>query len=272
MSQQKSGMPPILDIHRATVYRGDTRVFSDLSFVLREGEHTVILGPNGAGKSTILKLLSGEVHPTPLAETRIRIFGDEQWNVWDVRKRIGLVSHDLQRDYLICAEGVNVVLSGFFASIDTYDFQKFDERQVLRAQQILRELGVASLAGRRFGHLSTGEQRRLLLGRALVHDPAVLVLDEPTSGLDPKACFDYLDCVRAQMCKGKTVLLVTHHVHEIPPEIERAVLLKEGRIVGDDRKDSLLTSGRLSGLFERPIVLVHAHGWYHAVPAESTSA
>lgn len=258
---------PILDIRHATVYRGDTCVFSDLSFTLREGEHAAILGPNGAGKSTLLKLLSGEVHPMPLDETRMTLFGEEGWNVWDVRKQVGIVSHDLQRDYLICAEGLNVVLSGYYASNDTYGYQEFDETQIARAHELIRELGIESLADRRFGHLSTGEQRRFLLGRALVHDPPVLVLDEPTSGLDLKACFQYLDLLRAQIQKGKTVLLVTHHLHEIPPEVERVVLLKEGKILADGSKSVVLTDDQISTLFDLPIVLVQANGWHQALPS-----
>jgi len=257
---------PILDIQHATVYRGDTRVFSDFSFALQEGEHAAIVGPNGAGKSTLLKLLAGGVHPMPLDETHLRLFGEEGGSVWEVRKRLGIVSHDLQKDYLICAEGLNVILSGYYASNDTYAYQEFSEAQVARAHEIMKELGVESLAGRRFGHLSTGEQRRFLLGRALVHDPSVLVLDEPTSGLDLKACFQYLDLLRAQIRKGKTVLLVTHHLHEIPPEIERVVLLKGGEIIADGAKANLLTDVNLSLLFDQPVTLVRANGWYQALP------
>ncbi len=264
--RQKVSVRPILEIQHATVYRGETRVFSDFSFALQEGEHAAIVGPNGAGKSTLLKLLAGGVHPLPLDETHIRIFGEEGGSVWDVRKRLGIVSHDLQKDYLICAEGLNVILSGYYASNDTYEYQEFSEAQVARAREIMKELGVEPLAGRRFGHLSTGEQRRFLLGRALVHDPSVLVLDEPTSGLDLKACFQYLDLLRAQIRKGKTVLLVTHHLHEIPPEIERVMLLKGGEIVADGAKANLLTDVNLSRLFDQPVTLVRANGWYQALP------
>jgi iron complex transport system ATP-binding protein len=263
---KSAGSPPILDIQHATVYRGDTCVFSDLSFELRDGEHAAVVGPNGSGKSTLLKLLTGEVHAMPRDETRIALFGEERWNVWDVRKRIGIVSHDLQRDYLICAEGLNVVLSGFYASNDTYQHQQFSKTQLTRAYEVMQELGIASLAGRRFGHLSTGEQRRFLLGRALVHDPPVLVLDEPTSGLDIQACFHYLDLLRAQIAKGKTVLLVTHHLHEIPPEIDRVILLKHGNIVADGGKSALITSDQVSRLFDRKVTLVQANGWYQALP------
>ena len=255
----------ILEIEYVTVYRGETCVFSDLSFELREGEHVVILGPNGSGKSTLLRLLSGEVHAMPKAETRIVLFGEERWNVWDVRQRIGIVSHDLQRDYLICAEGLNVILSGFYASNDTYEYQQFSKTQLTRSYEVMQELGIMALSGRRFGHLSTGEQRRFLLGRALVHNPPVLVLDEPTSGLDLRACFQYLDSLRAQIAKGKTVLLVTHHLHEIPPEVDRVIFLKEGRIIADGPKTTLLTDGRVSRLFDRKVTLVQANGWYQAL-------
>lgn len=258
--------PLILDMQHATVYRGETCVFSDFSFKLREGEHVAILGPNGSGKSTLLRLLSGEVHAMPKDETRIVLFGDERWNVWDVRKQIGIVSHDLQREYLICAVGLNVVLSGYYASNDTYEYQQFSKTQMTRAYELMNEFGIAALAGRRFGHLSTGEQRRFLLARALVHDPSVLVLDEPTSGLDPKACFQYLDLLRAQIAKGKTVLLVTHHLHEIPPEIDRVVFLKEGRIIADSHKSTVLTNDRVSALFDSKMTLVQANGWYQALP------
>ncbi len=265
-SSRSEGSASILDIEHATVYRGDACVFSDFSFALRAGEHAAILGPNGAGKSTLLKLLSGEVHVMPRDETRMALLGDERWNVWDVRKQIGMVSHDLQRDYLICAEGLNVILSGFYASNDTYEYQHFTKTQMTRAYEVMQELGILAVSGRRFGHLSTGEQRRFLLGRALVHDPPVLVFDEPTSGLDPKACFQYLELLRAQIRKGKTVLLVTHHLHEIPPEIDRVIFLREGKIMADGLKLQLLTSDHVSHLFDCRIVLSQANGWYQALP------
>ncbi len=265
-SSKRDHSCPILHIQHATVYRGDTCVFSDFSFALHEGEHAAVLGPNGAGKSTLLKLLSGEVHAMPKDETRMTLFGEEHWNVWDVRKQIGVVSHDLQREYLICAEGLNVILSGFYASNDTYDYQQFSKTQMTKAYEVMEELGIVDLSGRRFGHLSTGEQRRFLLGRALVHDPPVLVLDEPTSGLDLKACFQYLDFLRTQIAKGKTVLLVTHHLHEIPPEIDRVIFFKDGKIVADGSKSTVLANDRVSRLFDSTITLVQANGWYQALP------
>ena len=260
---------PILEIEKATIYRGDTCVFEDLSFTLEEGMHTAILGPNGSGKSTLLKLLAGEVHPVPNDATRIRLFGEEQWNVWDVRKRLGMVSHDLQHQYMENVIGLKVVLSGYFASIGIYGHQDFTYAQIARAHAVMEELGVGFLIERRFAEMSTGEQRRCLLGRALVHDPTALVLDEPTSGLDLTATFHYLDLVRDHIRKGKTLLLVTHHIHEIPPEVERVVLLKQGRILQDGKKRAVLTEANLSALFDCPVALVQANGWYQALPGHS---
>ncbi|MEK7350528.1 MAG: ATP-binding cassette domain-containing protein [Nitrospirota bacterium] len=262
----QEAMPPIVNIHRATVYRGDTCVFTDFSLSLQEGEHVAILGPNGAGKSTFLKLLAGEVHPVPNDETYIRLFGEERWNVWDVRKRLGMVSHDLQHQYMEKVTGLKVVLSGYYASIGTYSHQDFTYAQIACAHIVMEELGIGFLTDRRYGEMSTGEQRRCLLGRALVHDPTALLLDEPTSGLDLTATFHYLDLVRAHMRKGKTLLLVTHHIHEIPPEVERVILLKQGKILQDGEKRAVLTAVNLSQLFDCPVALAQANGWYQTLP------
>lgn len=262
---------PLIEIERATVYRGDTCVFTDFSLSLHEGEQVAILGPNGAGKSTFLKLLAGEVHPLPKDETHIRLFGEERWNVWEVRKRLGMVSHDLQHQYMENVIGLKVVLSGYYASIGTYKHQDFSYAQMARAHAVLEELGIGFLTERKFSEMSTGEQRRCLLGRALVHDPTALVLDEPTSGLDLTATFHYLDLVRTHMKKGKTVLLVTHHIHEIPPEVTRVVFLKGGKILRDGEKRALLTDANLSALFDCPVALAQANGWYQALPGQSAA-
>ena len=256
----------ILDIRNAQIYRGDTCVFDNLCFVLEEDQHTAILGPNGAGKSTLLKLLAGEVHTVPKADTSIRFFGEAQWNVWEVRKRLGMVSHDLQHQYMEQVTGLKVVLSGYYASIGTYGHQDFTYAQIARARFVMEDLGIEPLTDRRYAAMSTGEQRRCLLARALVHGPSVLVLDEPTSGLDLTATFHYLDLVRSFMRKGKTILLVTHHIHEIPPEIRRVVLLKKGRILSDGEKTKVLSEKNLSDLFDCAVTLVCANGWYQALP------
>jgi iron complex transport system ATP-binding protein len=260
-------MPNIIDIKHATVYREHTRVFDDLSLEIAQGCNTAILGPNGAGKTTLLKLLLREIYPVHRDGSYVRIFGREQWNVWALRRHFGVVSHDLQQAYVGNARGLNVILSGYYSSIDTWAHQQFSTEDITRARHVMRMLGVAALQDRPFAAISTGEQRRFLLARALVHNPAALVLDEPTSGLDLKACFQYLAIVRGLMRDGKTLILVTHHIHEIPPEVSRVVLLKDGQVVGDGEKWKVLTDDQLSTLFDTPITLVQANGFYQALPA-----
>jgi iron complex transport system ATP-binding protein len=259
-------MQNIIEIKNVTAYRGSTRVFSDLSLDIAHGCHTAILGPNGAGKSTLLKLLSREIYPVNRQDSYIRVFGQERWNIFDLRAHFGIVSHDLQQEYLGYIRGLSVILSGYYSSLDTWDYQQFSAEDHARAGQVMGMLGIAALRDRTFGAMSTGEQRRFLLGRALINDPDTLLLDEPTSGLDLKACFQYLDLVRALMQAGKTIILVTHHIHEIPPEVSRVVLLKNGAVAADGAKAEVLTDGQLSQLFETPIELARANGFYQAVP------
>ncbi|HEX9812244.1 MAG TPA: ATP-binding cassette domain-containing protein [Burkholderiales bacterium] len=259
-------MTKLIDIENVTAYRGDTRVFHHLSLAIERGRNTVILGPNGAGKTTLLKLLAREIYPVAADDSAIRILGRDRWNVWELRAHLGIVSHDLQREYAGYASGLDVVLSGYYASVGVWAHQRFSDAQRAGARRVLDLLGIAALKDKLYATMSTGEQRRFLLGRALVNDPDTLVLDEPTSGLDLKACFRYLDTIRALMRAGKTVVLVTHHIHEIPPEITHAIFLKGGRVVAAGEKTQILTNRALTDLFDTPIELVQANGFYQAMP------
>ncbi len=261
-------MIPIIDIRNATVYRGPTRVFDNLTLSIPEGEHTAILGPNGAGKTTFLKLLTREVYPVQKDGAHVRLFGLERWNVWDLRARLGLVSHELHHAYPDHVRGRDVILSGFYTSIGVWPHQVYTPEQVARTDALMEMFGIRDLADTPFGQMSAGQQRRLLLARALVHDPDVLVLDEPTNGLDLKARFQYIGLVRRLIAQGKTLILVTHRIEEIPPEVERVILLKQGRVLADGPKADVLTSAHLSDLFEIEVSVVQWNGFYQVVPGE----
>ena len=256
----------VMEIGNATVYRGDTRVFKGFSLEILTGQSTAILGPNGAGKSTLLKLLTREVYPAQRKGSYVKVLGHGLWNVWDIRSHLGIVSTDLQEGYLREAAGLAVLLSGLYSSIGIWQHQIFTANDRLRAERLLKALGVGHCRDKRFSEMSTGEQRRLLLGRALINDPDVLVLDEPTSGLDVGACFRYLEIIGGLIESGKTVVLVTHHVHEIPPGMSRVILLKEGKVAADGEKGQTLTSENLTGLFDIPVEVVEMKGFYHAMP------
>ncbi len=257
---------PLIEITDATVFRGDTRVFNGLSLTLHQHESAVILGPNGAGKTTLLKLLTRELYPLWRDHPVVRILGQARGGIWALRRQLGVVSSDLQEQYSPGALAEEVVLSGFFGSVGVWDHQQIEPAQRIRSREILEQLGVAHLAPREFGTLSTGQQRRLLLGRALVNNPPNLVLDEPTGGLDLSATFQCLKTMRELMSSGHTLVLVTHHIHEIPPEISRVVLLHEGRVWADGPKGEVLTEENLSELYGVDIALIESAGWYQAIP------
>ena len=261
-------MDTIVEIENVTAWRGRTRVFHGLDLTLERGTSTAVLGPNGAGKSTLLKLLSREIYPEHTGDSAVRLFGRERWNVWKLRERLGMVSHDLHTDYRGSVTGRDVVLSGFHASQGVPAHHDVTDAQRAAAEAVIERLNLAALSGRAYASMSTGEQRRFLLGRALVHDPEVLVLDEPTSGIDLRACFEYLALVRELIRDGKTVVLATHHIHEIPPEVERVVLLRDGEVVADGPREEVLTDELLSRTFDTPVEVVRARGYYRAVPGE----
>ncbi len=187
------GKENVIDIHGVTAYSGTTCVFREFSLVVEAGCSTAILGPNGSGKTTLMKLLSSDIYPVAEPGSHVRIFGMDRWNVFDLRTRLGIISHDLQHDYLRGARGINVILSGIYASIDTWENQHFSGEDLQKAEAVMADLGIGALKHRAFGAMSTGQQRRFLLARARINNPDALLLDEPTTGLDLNATFHYLD-------------------------------------------------------------------------------
>lgn len=259
-------MARLLEIENAEVYCGDTRVFHGLNLTLVPGENTAILGPNGSGKTTLLKLLTRDLHHVQRAGSSVRILGEERWDVFELRRQLGIVSQDLQTLFRRRVTGLDVVTSGFFSSIGVQQHQVPSVEQIERARSWLGRLGVSHLERRYFSEMSVGEQRRCLIARALINEPHTLVLDEPTSGLDIKASFDLLSELRQLMQEGRTLVLVTHHLHEIPPEITRVVLLKRGEILADGPKEDVLQSALLSDLFELPVEVIERAGHYEVIP------
>ncbi|WP_438952373.1 ABC transporter ATP-binding protein [Porticoccus sp.] len=261
--------PRLLDIRNATVFRDNKKVFDHFSLAVEQGQSTAIIGPNGAGKSTLLKLLSRELYPVVKDDSWVRILGQDRPVLWELREKIGLVSADLQQGFVPEVSGLGVVVSGLHNSIGLFHYQQVTEEQLSRGRVVLQELGVAELVNRPYRQMSTGQQRRCLLGRALIHRPDHLILDEPTSGLDLNATYHYLDVIRQLAKKGKTILLATHHIHEIPPEIQRVVFMANGEIVADGAKEQLLTDSRLSELFAMPLKVTSSQGFYQVLPAQA---
>ncbi|MFM7641986.1 MAG: ABC transporter ATP-binding protein [Cyanobium sp.] len=258
---------PYLEMKDVEAWLGPRQVFHALSLSLLQGEHTVVLGPNGSGKSSLLKLLSRELYPVVREGSWLRLFGQETINLWHLRKRIGVLGQDQPTTYRGDVQARDVVLSGLFGSVGLGRSQQPEARQRERARDLMAQMGLAGLADQPFQELSEGQRRRLLLARALVHHPEVLVLDEPTNGLDIQARHQLLDRLGSLARNGTTLLLVSHRIEEILPEINRVVLLKRGAVVGDGSAAEMLRDGPLSSLFGTPLKVVGHAGFRQVLPA-----
>jgi iron complex transport system ATP-binding protein len=252
----------MIEFHQITAYQQQTRVLDQLSLKIGPQERVAILGPNGAGKSTLLKLINRELYPVAQEGSYLKLFGSETLHLWQLRDKIGFVSQDLQEDYTPYTRALEVVVSGFFGAFGNHEHLRPTELQLDQARTMMARLGISQDESCMFQRLSTGQKRRLLLARALVHHPEALIFDEPANGLDMGASLAMLTLLRSFCSEGRSLLITTHHVDEIIPEIDRVVLIRQGQIVADGAKSELLTSERLSDLYQTPLHISEKNGWY----------
>jgi iron complex transport system ATP-binding protein len=265
---------PVLQLSDATVVKGDRAVLHGLTLTIHAGEHTAIVGPNGAGKSVLVSLLTHEQRALAAdnGTPPVRVFGDDNWNVFDLRSQLGIVSADLHHRFVggnsegrITAEAA--VLSAFLSSHGILRYGVVSAEMRAKAAAALQAAGAGHLAPRMLHEMSSGEARRVLLARALVTSPRALVLDEPTTGLDLAARYDFLERIRRLAAAGTaTLILITHHIEEIVPEVHRVILLRAGRAIADGPKPAMLTAPRLSELFALPVSVDEQAGYYHVRP------
>lgn len=223
-----------------------------------------ILGPNGCGKSTLIKTITRDCYPQPADGAVCRIMGKSAWNIFELRSHLGVVSADLVNTNHRAITGRELVLSGFFASVGLWTNHHVSEEMQQTATTAMARLDTLHLAERRMNQLSSGEARRLLIARALIHDPQTLLLDEPTTSLDLTALQEVQRHLRALAQSGVGVILVTHHLDDIIPEIERVILLSEGKVYGDGAKSEVLTPATLSKMFRVTVKVEERNGFYHA--------
>ena len=221
-------------MERIRVMRGEKLVLHDVSLRIGVGEHVAILGPNGCGKSTLIKTIARECYPLARDGSRMAIFGKERWNIFDLRPLLGVVSNDWMALCTREITGRDAVLSGFFGSVGVQPYHCVTPEIERKAGDILALLEISHLAERNVTEMSSGEARRVLLARALVHDPRALVLDEPSNSLDVFAQHELREILRKLARAGIGIILVTHHLADIIPEIDRVILMRAGRVVADE--------------------------------------
>jgi iron complex transport system ATP-binding protein len=255
-----AGDVPLLRIREASVRKGAGRsrtILDSLSLEILQGEHTAVLGPNGSGKSSLIKLITQEYRPLLAGSQRpiVQIFGRDRWEVSELRSLMGIVSSDLHHAFTDGAgsgralHGLDVVVSGFFASQVVQSHHDVTRLMWQRGEEALAMMEASHLTAKPMREMSTGEARRVLIARALVSDPPALLLDEPTAGLDLVARHRFLETVRGLTRRGKTIIFVTHQLHEIIPEVKRVVLLRQGTVFLDGPKQEILTDANLSAAF-----------------------
>jgi iron complex transport system ATP-binding protein len=257
---------PLIDLQNVTVQRGERIVLDGVTLSVAQQEHAAILGPNGSGKSTLIKLIARELYPRLKDDPwSLRILGRDRWHLFDLRNHLGIVSNDwmqmCSRDY----SGYEIVLSGFFGSVGVWPYHEVTSEMERKTRDVMELLEIAHLADRHTNELSSGEARRILIGRALVHDPQALVLDEPTTSLDLHATHELREILRKLTRSGISLIMVTHHLPDIIPEIGRVVLMRAGRIYCDGPKQQVLRAEPLSELFGIPVEVLERGGYYHVL-------
>ena len=237
-----------VELRDISFVRKERRILDRVSWTIRQGEHWALIGANGSGKTTLLKIVTGYEWASEGSVTVLgRVFGE--CDVRELRKTIGWVSSSLESRLPREDTALSIVESGLEATLGVY--RRYSEAEGLLAREALAALGIVHLAERTFGVMSQGEQQRVLIARALICRPALLVLDEPCAGLDPNARGAFLEDLGRLATRGDapTLLLVTHHIEEIGPWIARVCALREGRVVAQGAPEELLTADVLSKTF-----------------------
>lgn len=257
-------MIPVLNLQNVSVIRDGKTILGPLDWQVNENERWVILGPNGAGKSTLFALCSTQIHPTTGS---VEILGSKLGavDVFEVRPRIGFMGSTLVNLFPEDEKVIDIVLTAAYAMLGRWNesYELWDES---RAQGLLTTLGVRELAQRNFSTLSEGEKKRVLISRALMSDPEILLLDEPASGLDLGGREDLLNRfdLLANDPFAPATLIITHHIEEIPAGSTHALLLKSGKIVGSGPIATVITSENLSVAYDMPISVSIMNNRYSA--------
>jgi iron complex transport system ATP-binding protein len=257
-------MPAVIDFADVTVRRGQATLLDRVSWTVRDEERWVVLGPNGAGKTTLLQIAASQLFPTA---GRAELLGETvgEVDVFELRPRIGLASAALAERIPRHEKVHDVVVSASYGVVGRWR-EEYESLDHTRASQLLRELGVLEFAERTYGTLSEGERKRVQIARALMTDPELLLLDEPGAGLDLGGREDLVEilAILASFEYAPVIVMVSHHVEEIPPGFTHALLMRDAKVVAAGPMEEVLNEGTLSATFGIPLHVTHEDGRWAA--------
>lgn len=254
----------IIDFENVHVSYDEKLILKELNLKIRKGEHWAILGRNGSGKSTLIKLISSEIHPRKTYKYKKEIMGKERYTLSELKQQLGIITNDLhnyferQGNFLSVYE---VVISGYYSTIGVFKHQDFTVEQHNKTKEVLAFLELENIQNKKVHELSTGQLRKAIIGRALIHNPKAFILDEPTVGLDIKSQVNFINTMK-KLSQNASIILVTHHIEEIFEEITNVALMYENKVYIQGNKEEVLTSENLSKIFEVELSIQEKNGRY----------
>ena len=254
----------IIDFENINVGYDEKIILKNITLKIKEKEHWAILGSNGSGKSTLMKLIQSEIHPRKTNPYKKEILGKATYSIFELKKDLGIITNDLHNYFATHGNfltGYITVLSGHYSSIGVFKHQDFTPEQHEKAKETMKFLEIEHLADKYVEEMSTGELRKCIVARALIHKPKAFVLDEPTVGLDIKAQINFIKMLK-KLSNQASIILVTHHLEEIFEEIGNIALIFNNTIYKSGKKEEILTNENLSEIFDTNLSIGEKKGRY----------
>lgn len=260
---------PFLVFQNVSIMRGERVILHDVNLQMNRGERVAILGPNGCGKSTLIKAMTCELYPLVKPGLHVEIFGRQRWDLQQLKQKLGVVTSEPPGKSSRHTTALDAVTTGFFSSATLWPNLIVTEEMKATAWDTLRQVGGEAFAQQELGTLSAGQQKRVMIARALVGsggapEERMLLIDEPSNALDLAAQAELRSTLRTLVQQGTGLILVTHHIADIIPEIDRVLMMRDGRIIADGTREQMLTEARLFDLFGVKVNLTERGGYLHA--------
>tara|TARA_Y100001968_G_scaffold283995_1_gene283025 strand:+ start:2583 stop:3371 length:789 start_codon:yes stop_codon:yes gene_type:complete len=255
-----------LELKNIDVIKGEKYLLKNINLKLYENEIITILGPNGAGKSSLLGLINRTLYPVVKKGSKLEIFGQDLINIFDLRKSISIVNEDMNKRINNKILTRELILSGIYGTIGVNRNQVISNYDNEIANKIINDFGLEKIIQNKYTELSDGQKRNVLIARAIVNKPKVLILDEPTINLDMKSLFNLFETLSQLISSKITVLFITNNIDSIIKETDRVILLKEGKILADGAPEIIMTSEKINQLYETDIELLNIKGNWRVIP------